>query len=218
MIKVLLVDDHKIVLDGIKGMLESDSRISVVGTVRSGAEVLDFIEKNAVDVLITDISMPCMSGIELTRKISQQFLDVKVIILSMYITPDYIHNAISAGAMGYLSKEETTKSDLVSAIISVAGGQQYFSPSISQTIFNSYLNSAKTQHDTEVKPLPLLTAREQEILRLYVEGLSNQDIANRLCISIRTVETHKSNMMQKFNFKSTVELVKFAIRNKIVEP
>ena len=120
MIKVLLVDDHKIVLDGIKGMLESDSRISVVGAVRSGAEVLAFIEKNPVDVLITDISMPCMSGIELTRKMAQQFGDVKVIILSMYITPDYIHNAVSAGAKGYLSKEETTKNDLVSAVISVS--------------------------------------------------------------------------------------------------
>jgi two-component system response regulator NreC len=218
MIKVLLVDDHKIVLDGIKGMLESDSRISVVGAVRSGAEVLDFIEKNPVDVLITDISMPCMSGIELTRKMAQQFSEVKVIILSMYITPDYIHNAVSAGAKGYLSKEETTKNDLVSAVISVSEGQKFYSPSISLTIFNSYLNSAKNQHDTDVKPIPTLTTREQEILRLYAEGLSNQDIANRLCISIRTVETHKSNMMLKFNFKSTVELVKFAIRNKIVDP
>ncbi len=217
MISVLLIDDHKIVLDGLRGMLDSDDRISATTIAQGGAQALEFISQKMPDVVITDISMPCMSGIELTRKITERFPSVRVIILSMYITPDYIHNAIGAGAKGYLSKEETTKNELIGAILSVMQGKEYYSPSITQSIFNSYLSMAKAHPESDPKPIAMLTLREQEILRLFVEGLSNQEIAKQLSISVRTVETHKSNMMQKLNFKSTVELVKFAIRNGLAD-
>ena len=136
----------------------------------------------------------------------------------MYVTEDYIFNALKAGAKGYLPKQDTTRAELLKAIYSVSRGEEYFSDSVAQVISKLYSHSAKsTATPDSMSRKASLTSRETEILRMYTEGLSNMEIAERLNISIRTVETHKNNIMQKYNFKNTVEMVKFAIRNKIGE-
>ena len=216
-IKVLIVDDHQIILDGVKNMLIDEQDIHFVGCALNGKKALEMIITTNPDIVITDISMPDITGIELTQKITELKLPVKVLILSMYNTKDYIFNAIKAGANGILPKQETNKEMLLEAIRSIYSGEEYYAPSISKNIMKSYLFHAKKGTTLENEKNYALTQREKEILKLYVEGFSNSDIAKNLNISNRTVETHKNNIMQKFEFKSTVEMVKFALKNNIVQ-
>ena len=217
-IRVLLVDDHQIIRDGLINMLKEAPDIEVCGGAPDSAKALEMIIKTSPDVVITDLSMPGKSGIELIRRISEKHPQIRVLVLSMYVTEDYIFNALKAGARGYLPKQDTTKSDLLKAIRTISGGEEYFSDSVAQVISKLYSHSAKsTSTPDSMARKASLTSRETEILRLYTEGLSNLEIANQLNISVRTVETHKNNIMQKYNFKSTVDMVKFAIRNKLGE-
>jgi DNA-binding NarL/FixJ family response regulator len=217
-IKVLLVDDHQIILDGLSNMLKEAGDIEVCGSAADITKALEMIKKTIPDVVITDLSMPGKSGIELIRRISEKHPDTYVLVLSMYVTEDYIFNALKAGAKGYLPKQDTTRAELLKAIRTIARGEEFFSDSVAQVISKLYSHSAKsTATPDSMARKANLTSRETEILRLYTEGLSNMEIADRLNISIRTVETHKNNIMQKYNFKSTVEMVKFAIRNNLGE-
>jgi len=176
------------------------------------------IPGNQPDIVITDLSMPGKSGIDLTRQITELHPEVSVLVLTMYSTEDYIFNAVRSGAKGYLLKQGTTKAELLRAIRIISEGKEYFSDPIAQTIARMYTHHAKASASGDTIPRQLnLTGRETEILRLYAHGMSNQEIAESLSISIRTVETHKNNIMQKYNFKSTVDLVKFAIRNKLTD-
>jgi two-component system nitrate/nitrite response regulator NarL len=217
-IKIIIVDDHQIIRDGLSNMIQEAEDISLAGCAGDYQQAIELISGTAPDVVITDLSMPGRSGIELIRKIHEQFPGVRILVLSMYVTEDYIFSALKEGAMGYLPKQDTTKAELLKAIHTVYEGSQYFSDSIAQMIARSFshavkkstaVDSAKRAHD--------LTNREREILRLYADGFSNQEISSRLNISVRTVETHKNNIMQKYNFRSTVEMVKFAIRNNLSE-
>jgi DNA-binding NarL/FixJ family response regulator len=215
-IKILLVDDHQIILDGVKTMLIDEDDIDFIGCVSNGTKALEIIKSKSPDIVITDISMPDMTGIELTSKIVELNLPSKVLILSMYTTDDYIYNAIKAGAKGILPKQDTNREMLLEAIRTINDGEEYYAPNISTNIMKSYVSKIKSLNSMDKSKNYSLTVREKEILKLYVEGFSNQEVAQKLNISIRTVETHKNNIMQKFGFKSTVEMVKFALKNNIV--
>jgi len=216
-IKVLLVDDHQIVRDGIKSILTDEQDITLVGSVSNAKEALAFIETNLPDVVIADLSMPNISGIELTEIITAKYASVKVLILSMFNNEEYIVNAIRAGAKGYLPKQDSTTEILLEAIRTIHNGDDFFSPSISKIVMKSFVNNLKGSKTNKTAEKIQLTSREKEILKLYVEGFTNAEISDKLNLSIHTVKTHKNNIMQKYNFKSTVEMIKYAIKNKIVE-
>lgn len=216
-IRVLIVDDHQIVRDGIKRLLKDEDDIELIGSVGSGKEALDFIKCNRPDVLITDLSMPNMSGIELTGKLEKLCPDIKVLILSMFNNEEYIVSAIQAGAKGYLPKQDSTTEILLEAIRAISKGDEFYSPSSSKIVLKGFIQNVKNTSVGDVVKKHQLTSREKEILKLYVEGCTNKEIAERLSLSVFTVKTHKNNIMQKYNFKSTVEMIKFALRNNIVE-
>lgn len=215
--RILIVDDHQIVRDGIQRILNDEHDIELIGSVSSGKEALAFIKCTQLDMVIADLSMPNMSGIELTETISKLYPQIKVLILSMFNNEEYIVSAIQAGAKGYLPKQDSTTEILLEAIRTIASGDEFFSPSISRIVLKSFVNNAKNSGVAEVAKKHQLTSREKEILKLYVEGCTNNEIAEKLNLSIFTVKTHKNNIMQKYNFKSTVEMIKFALRNNIVE-
>ncbi len=215
--KILIVDDHQIVRDGIKRILTDENDIELIGSVGSGKEALDFIKCTQPDIVITDLSMPNMSGIELTEKIIKLYPEIKVLILSMFNNEEYIVSAIQAGAKGYLPKQDSTTEILLEAIRTIANGDEFYSPSISKIVMKSFINNVKSSNVSDVAKKHQLTSREKEILKLYVEGCTNNEIAEKLNLSVYTVKTHKNNIMQKYNFKSTVEMIKFALRNNIIE-
>lgn len=215
-IKILLVDDHHIILDGIKLMIQDEPNVEICGIAENGKKALELISEKKPNVIITDISMPSMSGIQLIELIRESDNETKIIILSMYATEDYICRAIKAGANAYLTKQDTTKEEIMEAINSTINGDEYYSPAVSKIIMKNYVQ--KTQKNSGlVMKQNSLTNREKEILILYAEGFSNQEIADKLFISVRTVDAHKNNIMQKFNFKSTVDMVKFAIKNNLID-
>jgi DNA-binding NarL/FixJ family response regulator len=214
--RIILIDDHQLVRDGIKALLTGIPDISIVGEASGSEELFDKMETLKPDLLIMDISLPGLSGIEITRKVSSEYPDVQVLILSMYTNEEFIINALNAGARGYLPKN-TSREELVSAIHSLVKGEEFYGESISRIMLKSYVKQATTADREKKDPSVPLTIREIEILKLYVEGLINKEISDRLDISIRTVETHKNHIMRKLGLKSTVELVKYAIRNKIAE-
>ncbi len=215
-IKIMLVDDHQIVRDGIKALLESLDNVQVIGEASNVNDLMEKLSFSKPDIIVTDISMPDISGIELTKIINEkeEFSGIKVLILSMFTNEDFIFNAIKAGAKGYLPKN-TTRRELFEAVNTIYNGDEYFSESISNIILKSYVKKAQTEEQIEKKES--LSVRETEILKHFAQGMSNQEIADKLFISIRTVESHKNHIMQKLELKSTVDLIKFAIKNKIVE-
>lgn len=217
-IKTILVDDHQIIRDGLSNMLREADDILLCGCASDYTKALEMVRKSDPDVVITDLSLPGKSGIDLIRKIKEVFPAVRILVLSMYVSEDYIFNALKAGAWGYLPKQDTTKAELFKAIRTLSKGEQYFSDTIAQIITRVYSHSVKKSPDPEsMGKTHTLTSRENEILRLYANGYSNQEISETLNISVRTVETHKNNIMQKYNFRSTVDMVKYAIRNKLTE-
>jgi len=218
-IGIFLVDDHQIVRDGIKSLLHNAPEINISGEASSGKELLEKITNTETDIILMDISIPDISGIELTKQISKNYPDVKVLVLSMYMQEDFIVNAIAAGAKGYLPKN-TTRHELLNAITKIYEGNEYYSDSISKIILENYISNVRKPKELEPareKETDVLSSREKQILQMIIEGLSNQDIADKLFISIRTVESHKNHIMQKLGIKSLVELIKYAIRNNIAE-
>ena len=217
-IKIILVEDHQIVRDGIKALLAEGPDIEIIGEAQNFSELREILNSKLPDIIIMDISLPETSGIEITTYITEKYQSTKVLILSMYTEEDFIFNAIKAGAKGYLPKN-TTRKELLDAISAIHNGAEFYSDTISNIILKSYVNKAKSADNKNVKinKEDLLTHREIEILKHYAEGYSNQEIADKLFISIRTVESHKNHIMQKLELKSTVDLIKFAIKNKIVE-
>ncbi len=211
-IKVALVDDHKLVTDCIGMFLDSAPEIEVTGVGHSGNEAIALVEKYAPDVILLDISMPEMSGIEVTGVIKKKLPGVKVLILSMHSDYDNISDAIDAGADGYVPKDVASE-ELVTAITALHGGKNYFHARISDEIVKNYSNKKKKTSN----PFPELTRRELEVLQLFAQGYNNSEIADKLFLSVRTIESHKNHILQKTNMKNSVELIKFAIKNKIVE-
>lgn len=215
-ISVLLIDDHQIFRDGIQSLLSGVRGIRVVSVASDGAEALQMIEDYDPDILLLDLTLPGMSGFDILDTIGETYGIKKVLILSMHIEEEYILKALKKGVMGYLPKQDTNREELINAIRSIYKGKEYFGDTISKIIREYSLNQADTD-SKEVSEYEKLTKREKEILKLVVEGLSNQEIARKLFLSLRTIETHKNNLMHKLNMKNTVELVKYAIKTNLLQ-
>ncbi len=216
MIRLFLVDDHTIVMDGIKALLSGQEDISITGEARSGAAMMLLMESGLPDIILLDISLPDYSGIELCTMVKEKHPLVKILFLSMYTDEEYVFNAVKAGASGYLTKN-ISQEELLQAIRTVYNGNDYFSETISNIILKSFIRKSRNNEPDGLNQSAVLSRRETEILRLFAEGYSNTDISEKLFISIRTVESHKNHIMQKLNLKSTVDLIKFAIRHKIID-
>lgn len=214
-INIIIIDDHQIVRDGLKALLNEEPSISVVAEASCGVELDSLIAMHKPDVLLMDISLPGKSGIEVCKDISQHFSHIKVLILSMYLNQEFISSAIENGAKGYLQKN-TSKTELIKAIHTIHSGKDYYSEEVSNIILQTYVKDIKKKQSAK-EISDTLSKREIEILKLVADGLTNQEIADALFISIRTVESHKNHVMQKLNIRTTVDLIKYAIRNNIVE-
>jgi len=208
-IKVVLADDHVVVRNGIKMLLESAGEIQVIGEASNGQEALEVVNQLQPDVLIIDIRMPIMNGLEATSKLGSYSDKTKALILSMHNDEEYVLQAMDSGASGYLLKD-TSKEEFIKAIHSVNQGGKYFSGDISNILVNSYLNvkSNKQRKSSDNVKQYDLTKREKEILNLIVQGINNKDIADQLGKSVRTIETHRFNIMKKLNVNNVVELIK----------
>ncbi|MEI8202240.1 MAG: response regulator transcription factor [Bacteroidota bacterium] len=215
-IKIILVDDHQIVRDGIKSLLTGLDDIEIIGEAADSKELFGFIKQNVPDIIVLDISLKGLSGLEITKIISEEYPGIHVLILSMYTNEEYVYTAIKNGAKGYLPKN-TTRKELVDAIHAINRGEEFFSEQISNIILKSYIRSIKGNNPQSEKPESKLTQRETEILKYFAKGVTNQEIAEKLFISIRTVESHKNHIMQKLELKTTMDLLKFAIKNKLVD-
>jgi len=215
-IKVALVDDHQIVRDGIRSLLSGIEDIEVIIEASDAKCILEKLKVIKPDVMIVDISLPEISGIELTKIVTNEYPSIKIVVLSMYTNQEFIFNAIKAGAKGYLPKT-ITREELLEAIREVYNGNEYFSKDVSSIILKSYLKQVKDPERFDSLKEEKLTNRELEILRFVAEGYSNLLIADKLFISVRTVESHKNHIMQKLELTTTVDLVKYALKNKIID-
>jgi DNA-binding NarL/FixJ family response regulator len=215
-IKIALVDDHQIVRDGIKSLLTGLADIEVIDEASDAHSILEKLKTIKPDIIIVDISLPEISGIELTKIITSQYPSIRILVLSMYTNQEFIFNAIKAGAKGYLPKN-ITRDELLEAIREIYKGNEYFSKDVSSIILKSYLKQVKDPDRFDTIQEEKLTNRELEILRFVAEGYSNQLIADKLFISVRTVESHKNHIMQKLELTTTVDLVKYALKNKIID-
>ncbi len=214
-IRLLLVDDHRLMLDGLIALLEDEDCIEEVIGATSGKEALKIIEVNTVDVLMADINMPEMSGVELTRIVREKFPDTKVLALSMYNDNVMISKMIEAGALGYVLKS-TNISELMDAITTVASGKRFLSKDVQEVIMKGIYNSGSPISALEPNVVKL-TPRETEILSLIAREYSNEQIAEKLFISERTVETHRKNIFVKTKQKTIVGLIKYAIENELIQ-
>ncbi len=211
-VTVLLVDDHPIVRQGLRNLLDSMPDFKVVGEAGDGLQALEMVEKVQPQVLVIDVVMPGLTGLEVTQRVKRQWPAVKVIILSMQNNEAYVVSALKGGASGYILKD-TGPEELVDAIRAVVKGERYLSKQLSERIINAYVSKVD---EAEVDPYDTLTNREKEILHLVAEGFTNQEIAERLYISPRTAELHRSNVLNKLSLKNQVDLVRFAIKRGIL--
>jgi DNA-binding NarL/FixJ family response regulator len=212
MITVFIADDHQMFIDGIKALLKNEKDIRVIGEALNGIELLKLLEKEKPDVVLLDINMPEMDGIEATKIISSKYPHVKIIILSMHSTKEFVAGLIEAGASGYILKN-TGKKELVEAMQAVAKGKSYYSKGVTEIIMDSFKNPLRKIQDPE---LPQLTDREKEILKLIAQELSTKKIAERLFISEETVNTHRRNIMSKTGAKNMAGMVKYALQRGLI--
>jgi DNA-binding NarL/FixJ family response regulator len=214
-IKLILVDDHQLVRAGIANLLAGEPGFEIIGEATEAKDFFDLLRVKQPEIAILDIALPGMSGIDITKKLHNDFPGIRILILSMHTSEEFIFNAINSGARGYLPKN-TSRKELVEAVYAIHRGEEYFAESISNVILKSYIKKAKSDVQDEDSSENLLSKREIEVLKLFAEGKTNQEIADKLFISIRTVESHKNHIMARLELKTTVDLVKFAIRNNIV--
>ncbi len=210
-IRLVLADDHPVVREGVRALLESDPEFEVAGQAAEGAEVLDLVERLQPDVVILDLMMPGMGGLEVTRHLTRRPYGPAVLILSMHESEAYVIEAMRSGAAGYALKQAPA-GELARGVRTVAGGARYLSPPLSDRVLDAYLKRS----DPEQEPEDALTVREREVLRLAAEGRSNADVANVLFISRRTVETHRARAMKKLGLRNHVDLVRYAIQRGLV--
>ena len=214
-IKILLADDHQILKEGIRAILEREPDFDVVGEAADGEETLSRVKELRPDVVLMDITMPRINGLEATRRIGETMPNVRVLILTMHEDEQYISGMLQAGAAGYVVKT-AAGSDLVAAIRAVHHGDVYLYPSIARRLVAGYV--AKMSTDPGSASRDGLTGRELEVLKLIAEDKKNKDIADLLSISVRTVQAHRTSIMDKLGAHDRTELVRYAIRKGIIEP
>lgn len=214
-IQVVLVDDHTIVRNGLRSILESTDEIEVIGEASNGEEALEKIAYLKPQIMLIDISMPGMSGIELVDKVVKQNNSIRPVILSMHNDDAYILKSVEAGAYGYLLKD-ATREEILSALHTVKDGEKYFNPAVAAVIVNGYLSQVQKVERVAESRKTLLSKKEKEVLRLLVEGMSSRQIADRLDLSVRTVDNHRANMMRRLQVHNAAELVKLALEEKLL--
>lgn len=212
-IRIILAEDHTIVRKGIRVLLDEEADIEVVGEAENGQEAIDLVEEFLPDLILIDNTMPILNGLEATRQIKKRFPNVKILVLTMHTTTEYVSQFLQAGASGYLVKQTAPK-ELVRAIRAIYQGDSFLSPAISKVVIEGYLQQ-------EIKSTPsdmyeTLTSRERQILQMITEGLSNREIAGKLYLSVKTVNNHRTNLMDKLNIHNTAKLVKYAIRKGVI--
>jgi len=213
-IKVLLTDDHQLIRDGVESMLKGTDDIEVIGSVTSGEESINAARRNRPDVILMDIMMGGMTGIEATRWIKEFDPTIKIVIVTMEVSKDYVSAAIKSGVDGYLPKD-VDRETLLTAIRAVYSGGRFFNDAIMKLVFEDFYSHEKLK--TQDKKLPNdLTKREYEVLGLVASGKTNKEVAESLFISVKTVETHKTHILEKLGLRNTTELVKYAIKNNII--
>ena len=213
-IRLLVADDHKIFRQGIKMLLEEESDLQVVGEASDGRDAVKKATELKPDVILMDIAMANLNGLEATRQIKKQLPSAKVIMVTMHKNEEYVLQSFQAGASGFILKEGAVE-ELVSAIRSINSDKSFLSPSISKTLIDAYMRKMETGK-TET-PFDLLTDREREVLQLIAEGYTNREVAKSLFISVKTVEAHRAHIMQKLNIHDIAKLVKYAIQKGLVD-
>ena len=211
-ITILLVDDHKIVFESLQSLLDEQDNMQVVGWAENGRDAVEKVKALAPAVVIMDVAMPGLNGIEATQQIRNHYPGTKIIALSMHAEKQFVTGILSAGASGYLTKN-CSSDELVNAIRSVAANKNYLSPDIAGVVIEESLSYLTEKGSSQ---LSVLTMREREVLQLIVEGNTVKQIAERLYLSIKTIHTHRNQIMQKLNMQSTAELTKFAIREGMI--
>lgn len=210
-VNIVLADDHKLFRDGLKTILEKDSTMSIVGEANDGLETISIANQLKPDIVIMDISMPKLNGVEATRRIISENPQIKILVLSMHSDQRFVLETLKAGASGYLLKDSSSL-ELNGAIKSVMNDKIYLSSQISKNVIEDYVRIARQK---ESSVYSLLSAREREVLQQLAEGKNNREVAEQLNISVKTVESHRKNIMEKLNLFSIAELTKYAIREGI---
>ena len=214
-IRLLLVDDHAVVRSGLRMLLEAQSDMEIVGEAANGSEAIHMVQRKHPDVVLMDVQMPETNGIDATRQIKAVSPETAVLTLSMYENEQYFLEMLKAGASGYVPKR-AAPDELVNAIRTVYAGDVFLHPSMAGMLVQNYLGNQSDEPDTEEDDLEKLTPREREVLIQIAKGHANSEIAENLYISVKTVDRHRENMMQKLNIHGRIELVKFAIKNGLI--
>lgn len=216
MIRILLADDHDVVRTGIRQLLESHDGWKICAEATNGREAVELAQKTKPDVAILDIAMPELNGLDATRQIRKLMPATEVLVFTMHDTEQLVCDVLSAGARGYVLKSDAAR-HLISAVEALSQHKPFFTSNVSEVVLKGYLN-ATTEGEVLEEPAAALTPREREIVQLLAEGLANKDVAGKLGISVKTVETHRSSVMRKLGLRSITDLVRYAIRNNIVQP
>lgn len=212
--RILLVEDHTILRAGMRALLAQDTEVDVVGEADNGRDAILAAGRLKPDVILMDISMPGVNGIEASREIRRRYPEINILILTIYKTEEYIHESLKAGANGYILKDASPE-ELRTAIRTVAGGKVYISPDIASQVVSGFA-SPKGSPSGLASPWDTLTSRERQVLKLVAEGNSNKHIAEHLCLSVKTVEKHRSNLMTKLNLHNASALTSYAIEKGLV--
>ncbi len=212
-IRVLLADDHRILREGIKALIGDQEDMLVVGEAEDGQATLKMVAQLKPDVVVMDIAMPLLNGLEATRQIRRDHPQVKVLILTMHENEEYIRQVLAAGALGYVLKDAAAR-DLLGAIRTVNQGEAVLSPAITRLVIEDYLRWGDIRPEDTSNGL---TAREREVLQLIAEGYTNKEIADILSLSVKTIQSHRSNLMNKLDLHDRGELIKYAIQKKIID-
>ena len=212
-IRILLADDHQLMRSGIRLMLERETDLGVVGEASDGREAVALAKTLRPDVVVMDIGMSSLNGIEAAQQITGDHPGTAIVMLSMHSDESYVLRALKAGARGYLLKD-SAEADLIKAVHAVAGSKSFFSPAVSKVLLDDYVRKLRRSGTEDA--YDLLTPREREVLQLIAEGKSNKDIANLLNLSVYTVESHRSNLMEKLNLRGLPEVILYAVRKGII--
>ncbi|GAB3895203.1 response regulator transcription factor [Spirosoma agri] len=215
-IKLMLVDDHSIVRDGIRLLLEQAEGLEIIDEANDGEEALEKLKSHQPDLVLMDISLPGMSGIQTTQVVSRLYKNVRVLMLSMHNNEDYILRSVEAGAYGYILKDSSSD-EMIKAIRMIALGEKYYSSPVASIILSGYMQQLKkgSKQSREVQP-SRLSNKEKEILQFLVDGMSSREIAERLQLSVRTVDNHRANMMRRLQVRNAAELVRIAVEEKLI--
>ena len=212
-LSIVLADDHTILREGLRALLASDSRFEIVGEARDGREAVRCVEKLGPDLILMDLSMPRMSGMDAIREIKKRYPETKIIALTVHKTEEYLLTTLQAGADGFVLKD-ATHDELILAIENVMGGKSYLSPGVSGKVIEGYLKGKEGSHS--LGSWESLSQREREVLKLIAEGYKNKEIAEDLCISLKTVEKHRANLMKKLDLHNAAALTVYAVEKGLV--